>query len=162
MKVRYVLIICLMSLIINIVSIYNFRLGFVSLFFLLITFIPSLYDKMSSRASKVKESERSFATRQMAVYGSQRVTRVMNKIAMIDGLVVVYAMSTGAVWLQLNDSGNTGEFISDKLNLGPMIGIAQTLSKVGWIVFIFSLILVTIYTIQLMRSSAIFTKKYNK
>lgn len=160
MKARYVLIICLMSLIINIVSIYNFRLGFVSLFFLLITFIPSLYDKMSRRASKVKESEKSFATRQMAGYGSQRVTRVMNKIAMIIGLIAVYAMSAGAVWLQINDSGNTGEFISDELNLGPMIGIAQTLSKVGWIVFIFSLILVTIYTIQLMRSSAIFTKKY--
>lgn len=157
MRARYIFVICMISLIINVVSVYNVLLGFVSLLLMLITFVTTLYVRIVARASKVKEGERSYATRQLASYGSQRMTRTMNRFAVIFGLIVVYLMAAGSLLLQIKKWDHIGLFITRNLNVEHMIGVAQMLSKIGWFIFIISLILVTIHTIRLMKSSTVFS-----
>lgn len=158
MKTRYVLLLSSASLLTNIFSLSNFRLGFVSLFLLLITFIPSLYDKVFDRFYKEEGKEHLLLARLVTSYFSHDVVILVNRIAMIVGLVVIYGMSAGAIYLQMSDSTDIVQLLSENFNIGFLATISPFLGALGWFLFLLSLIFVTIHTLQLMKSSAIFTK----
>lgn len=161
MKTSYVLLLSLASLISNIFSLSNFRLGFVSLFLLLITFIPSIYDQIFDRFYKQEGKEHLFLAKIVMMYFSHDLIILINRIAMIFGLIVIYGMSAGAMYLQMNDSTDIVQLIARDFNIGFLATISPYLGVLGWILFLLSLIFVTIHTLQLMKSSAIFSKDNN-
>lgn len=153
MKSRYIAVIIVFSIFINLISVNDFLLVMSSLLLLLLVFISNLYVKLVLRAQKVKESDRIMIIRYVAGYGANRSTRITNRIAIIFSLTIIYLMGAAAFILQWNDMSNgVGHFF---LN-GKLARMTQELSGLGWTLFVVSLLLETIHVIQLMRSNTNF------
>ncbi|MBT2215305.1 hypothetical protein KK120_05630 [Virgibacillus dakarensis] len=158
MRVRYIFLICFFSLLINIASMYNIFFGICSLFLILLVVIPQLIVKTVNRAKR-KDSERSFAVRNLAEYGSQKITRSMNKFSILFSLAVIYCAAAAFIFIQINRKDAVRAFMINHFQFGKITLIAQTLSILGYILFIVSLALVTLNSIRLVRNEEIFAGK---
>jgi len=155
MKARYISILIIFSIIINIISANNLLLIMSTILLLLLVFIPNLYVKIVTNARQIKESDRSIVSRNLAGYGSEGITRSMNRFVIRLSLLVVYFMAIGSFLLQLNQKdGNIRHFFL----YGSAESITRTLGGIGWITSVISLFLVTVYVLQLMKKESIFRK----
>lgn len=158
MKIRYVIIISGFSLLINLLSIYNLILGFLSFFLLFFTTFITLLSRATDQAAMVEQDELSFFGRQLAGYGETKIGRILHKISAI--ILVVVCTSAG-VFEWINQQNNWDEktyFIKETLYMRGFVNIAQFLSKVGWITFALAIVLATIQLTHLMRTSKVFTR----
>ncbi|MEI3614939.1 hypothetical protein [Pseudogracilibacillus sp. SO30301A] len=145
MKTMYIVLLILISIIINIFSINNFLLIMCSILLLLLIFVTSLLTKLVNKASSVKEKDKTIISETIARHGSEGMTRRMNQFALIFSLIVIYAMAIAAFFLQVNDKARSS-------------GITFLNSWLGWIIFVVSLLLVTVHVFRMMKQEAIFRK----
>lgn len=157
MKARYIFIICVLNLLVNVGSIYNIFFGICSIFLLMLVFIPQVFVTVVNKANSVEEDKRNLAVRNLADYGSQKSTQFMNKFAMIFGFVVVYAMAVLFTILQNNKREDFHSFISTHFHSPYMFQITQVLSVLGYVLLVISLFLATIHSIRLMKNERVFT-----
>lgn len=142
------------SLLINAVSIYNVFLGIASLFLLLIVSITHLFVTLVNKAKRT--SHTNFAVRNLANYGTHSPTRTMNKFAVVFGLIVVYVMSVFFTILQMYQRENFTDFLTRHFN-EQLLFVAEILSVIGYVLFVSSLLCVTIYCIRAIKKEAVFT-----
>lgn len=158
-KGKYIIILCVLNLLVNISSLYNLFYVIGSLFLLLLGGVPILFVKIVNRARKVEKRNRNFAVRNVADYGSLKATRVSNKIAIIVGLIVIYGMTVVFTITQLNERANIGDFIADHFQSGVIPQLAPILSVTGYVLYGVTLLLVTWQSIYFIRKEAIFGGK---
>ncbi len=161
-KGKYVILLAVFSLIVNMVSVYNFFLGICSLFLLLIVSITQLFVTLVNKANQVNEENRNFAARNFSNYGTQKSTQVVNKIAIIFGLVLVYGLGIFLTVFQLNRRELFSEFLFNYVAISNVQPIAQGLSILGYILFITALIIGTIFCIHNMKNEQVFSGKNNR
>jgi len=153
MRARYLLVLCMLALLVNAFSIYNYLLAICSLFLLLLLVIPNIFIKLTKTVNKLDESKQNFAVRQIGNYGKQKTTRKMNRLSMIFALIVVNVGAAGLIILTYLNLNETGNFISQHITwegITPVLGVA------GFILFIASVLLITGYAIKILRKEALF------
>jgi hypothetical protein len=158
-KARYIILIAFFSVIVNFLSVYNYYLGICSIFVLLIISISAFIVTLVNRANKADPRRRNFAAHNLSQYGTLKPTQVMNKIAVIFGLAVVYFGSIAFTVLQVNEREQLDHFLSAHVQFHHVHMIAGILSVIGYVLFVLSLILVTVYCIRMIRSEQMFVGK---
>jgi hypothetical protein len=153
MKARYLFFICLLALLVNALSIYNYLLAICNLFLLLILFIPSVFIKLTNAAKRVDETKQNFAVRQIGNYGKQKTTRKMNRFSIVFSLIVVNLAAAGLTLLTYLNLNTTESFISNHVTweeITPVLGIT------GFVLFLASVLLVTMYAIKILKNEELF------
>lgn len=144
-KAKYIALLIVISIMVNLVSVNNFLLIMSSILLLLLVFVSSLLTKLVKQASDVKEKDQSIISGTIARYGSESMTRSLNRFALIFSLIVIYAMAIAALLLQINDKANSS-------------GTTFLNSGLGWVMFTISLLLVTVHVFRMIKQEAIFKK----
>ncbi|GAB3803366.1 hypothetical protein [Virgibacillus kimchii] len=153
MKARYLIVLCLLALLANAFSIYNYLLAICTLFLLLLLFIPSLFIKMTSAANNMGADKQNFFVRQIGNYGKQKATRRVNRFAIIFSLIVVNLAAISLTIITYLNLHNTARFISRHITwevVTPLLGIT------GFVLFIASVLLVTVYAVKIVKKEALF------
>jgi len=148
MKLRYVFIVCLLSVIINFLSVYNVFIGIASLFPLLILFNINLLVKLVDYANGVPEEKRHFFLRNIAHVGKEKPSRVMNVFGLGTGLVLTYLGGVSFTYMTLLERPSLHEFIVEHI---PWLPLTYFLGLAGFVLFGLSLILVTANMVSLRK-----------
>jgi|SRR5690625_2453401 len=153
MKARFLLPVCLLALLVNAFSIYNYLLAICTVFLLLLLFIPSVFIKLISAAEGQDKSKQNFAVRQIGSYGKQKTTRQLNRLSIAFSLIVVNLAAVGLSILTYVNLDRTARFIAQHISWRE---ITPVLSAIGFILFAASVILVTIHAIKTLKNEKLF------
>lgn len=148
MKLKYLFIVCLLSVIFNFLSVYNVFIGFASIFPLLILFIIHLLIKLVDMANDVPEEKRHFFQRNIAYIGKEKPSRVMNAFSLVLGLVLTYLGGAFFTYMTLLQRPSLHEFIVENV---PWESLTYFLGIAGFALFGLSLILVTANMVSLRK-----------
>lgn len=159
MKARYILLICILTLLVNVTSVYNVYFGLCSLFLCLLVFIPQLFSKLVNKANRVEEDKRNIMERNFANYGTLKTTQLTNKFAIIFSMIVIYGMAVLFTLLQIKNRNQFSSFISSHFQVPYIDQITQILSMLGYFLIAISLVLAAIHVIRLMKNEQMFIGK---
>ncbi|WP_147536187.1 hypothetical protein [Bacillus marasmi] len=143
MKFIYIILICLLSLIINILSaIYNFDANFnpfLSLFLFLFVIIPRVLKKSLLDGYFDKKQNPLLQDQEIAEYNAKlgRKMVITNNLSLAFSLLIFYGGIAGSIWMQTIYTGHI-----------------YIITWLGWPVFIFATIVVTIDVINFLRKNS--------
>jgi cation transport ATPase len=153
MKARYPVILCILALLVNAFSIYNFLLAIGTIFLFLLILIPHLFIKVTSSAKKLDESKQNFATRQIGNYGKQKTTRKMNRFSIIFAIIVINIMAITFIIITYTNLSAAERFISQHITWAETTPV---LAVIGTAFFIASVFLVTANAVKTLRKENLF------
>ena len=155
MKGRYVTLIAFMSLVINGISLYNLLIGYISLFILLIVFIPSVFIKIMETGKKAKARGVDNILVKAAV-DFEKSTH--SKRIYIAGMIFVYVVGVGLLVFQIYQYDYIDGLVTSNVNMPVYYAVVPYLIVIGYILFIASLITMTIHFRKLFREAPMFQK----
>jgi hypothetical protein len=108
---------------------------------------------LTNAAKRQDENNQNFAVRQIGNYGKQKTTRQLNRYSIVFSLIVINLAAAGLTVLTYVNWDATGSFIAQHITWRE---ITPVLGAIGFILFIASAVLVTIYGIKMLRKEELF------
>lgn len=155
LKGRYVMLLAFLSAVINGISLYNLPIGYISLFIMLITFIPNVFMKVIEFGKKAKARGADNILVE-AMIDFEKNTH--SKIPYMFGLVFMYAVGGLLISFQIYQYDYIDNLITSNVQMPVYDAVAPYLIGCGYILFMASLIAMTIYFIKLFREAPMFQK----
>lgn len=155
MKARYVLLTAFLSLIINGISLYNLPIGYISIFVMMLIFIPNLFLKIIAigKKRKAQGSNNIFVK---AAIDFEKNTH--SKIPYIVLMLVMYFGGAGLIYFQIYQYDYIDRLITDNVHLPIFYTVAPYLVGVGYVLFAASLVMMTIHFRKIFREAGMFQK----
>lgn len=156
MKTRYMLILFAICLIINLISLYNIGLAYISFFFFVHVLVTRLYVKIILTAEEKEKVASKPLTKFIVAYGNHAVIRILNWISIIIGLIVLVFGAILIIATQIILKDEFSYFLYETLQLGEIDSMLQIVSYIGYIIFVFSIVIVEIDGIKILKKERLF------
>ncbi len=155
MKARYVLLTAFLSLVINGISLYNLPIGYISIFLMMLVFIPNVFLKIIS-FGKNKKAQGANNILVEAAVDFEKNTH--SKIPYIIMIVTMYIGGAGLIYFQIYQYDYIDRLITDNVHLPIFYTVAPYLVGVGYVLFAASLVMMTIHFRKIFREAGMFQK----
>ncbi|MFC4620329.1 hypothetical protein ACFO4N_16625 [Camelliibacillus cellulosilyticus] len=159
MKMRYILLICLLSLIVNGLSIYNIAYGAFSIFLMVGVFGIYLPKKAFENVKKVSENGQSpfsGSATEVIKYTSRPQTKRMNRWSIYLGTIFIAIVLVFVTIMQIIFRDKFGQLIDKIFPSGNYDLVATVLSGLGYVLFILAVILLLIELVRLVKTDEMF------
>ncbi|KYG26012.1 hypothetical protein [Alkalihalobacillus trypoxylicola] len=155
MKAKYVIPIIIISIIGNGVNLYNFPLGFLSIFILLMVILPNIFNGVIVYGRKMKsKGYKSILIDTMVDFDAIN----HSKIIYIVGLILLYMLGAAFMIFQLTQFEYWQNFITINANVLPSFVSNLFFMIVGDILFLASLVVVIMHFRYMFREAPVFQK----
>jgi len=144
------------SLFVNLLSIYNVGIAYLSFFFFVQFFIPRVFIKIISFAENREKTVSSSLTKFLVAYGNHPIIRTLNLVVIIISLIVLVIGSIGLVAIQLFFKQEISYFLSHSLNIDQLDMVLHVLSYLGYTTFVIGLILILKDSILILKKEPLF------
>lgn len=159
MKARYIILLCVVSIFLNAISIYNLLLGYLSIFIGLLVLIPNFFVKMTALANRGNESEPGIIKTTILNFGVGSYMRTSRRFPLIFGIVLIYIAAIIFIFLQIKFRSLIEKFLADRTVFNNFDQLLPILSISGYVTFFLTLILSTINVVGLLKNDIVFKKK---
>lgn len=155
MKGRYVMLIAFLSVVINGLSLYNLLIGYISIFIMLITFIPNVFIKIIEIGKKAKaKGANHILIRAITDFEKN----AFQTAPYIFGLILIYIVGGSFLVLQICHYEYIDRLVTSYVHMPIYYAVVQFLVAVEYVLFITSLITMTIHFQKLFREAPMFQK----
>ncbi|WP_249870763.1 hypothetical protein [Oceanobacillus saliphilus] len=155
MKARYVLLTAFLSLIINGISLYNLPIGYISIFVMLLVFIPNLFLKIISFGKNKKAQGADYILVKAAVDFEKNT---YSKSAYIFGILIMYMADGALIFFQIYQYDYIDALVTGNVHLPVYYTAAPYLIGTGYVLFVATLVMMTIHFRKIIREAGMFQK----
>lgn len=155
MKARYVLLTAFLSLFINGISLYNLPIGYISIFIMLLVFIPNLFLKIISFGKNRKAQGANHILVKAAVDFEKNTH---SKIPYILLMVMMYIGGGALIFFQIYQYDYIDALVTGNIHWSVFYTAAPYLIGTGYVLFAASLVMMTIHFRKIFREAGMFKK----
>lgn len=153
MKARYVLFTAFLSLIINGISLYNLPIGYLSIFVMLLVFIPNLFLKIIA----IGKNRQAKGTNHILVKTAVDFEKnTHSKVPYILLIVMMYIGGGALISFQIYQYDYIDALVTDNVHFPMFYIVAPYLIGVGYVLFVASLAMMTIHFRKIFREAGMF------
>ncbi|MFC4620330.1 hypothetical protein ACFO4N_16630 [Camelliibacillus cellulosilyticus] len=159
MGTKYIYLICLLSLMINGLSVYNFIYGILSIFLMLGVFTLHIVKKALNKVKKISETQDSFlseAASEYVRYATRPSTKKVNRWSIYIAVAVLIFVTILITILQIIFRGKFSEFITMIFPSGNYDLAAVCLSWLGYGLFFIALMAVLLDFARMLKTEEMF------
>lgn len=155
MKARYVLLTAFLSLVINGISLYNLLIGYISIFVMLLVFIPNLFLKIIAIGKNRKAQGGNSILVKTAIDFEKNNH---SKAPYIFWIIMMYIAGVGLTFFQIYQYDYIDALITNNVNWPVFYTAAPYLMGAGYVLFAASLVMMTIHFRKIFREAGMFQK----
>ncbi|GIN57510.1 hypothetical protein J8TS2_18290 [Lederbergia ruris] len=155
MKARYVLLTAFLSLFINGISLYNLPIGYISIFIMLLVFIPNLFMKIISFGKNRKAQETDHILVKAAIDFEKNTH---SKAAYIFWILMMYIAGGALTFFQIHQYYYIDALVTGNIHWSVFYTTAPYLIGTGYVLFVASLVMMTIHFRKIFREAGMFKK----
>lgn len=155
MKARYVLLIAFLSLVINGISLYNLLIGYISIFIMMLIFIPNLFLKIIA-FGKYRKAQGENHILVKAALDFEKNTH--SKIPYIIMIAVLYIGGGALILFQIYQYDYIDALVTGNIHWPIFYAVVPYLIGAGYVLFAASLLTMTVHFRRMFREAGMFQK----
>lgn len=159
MKIKLMVTLMTLSFLINLISLYNIGLAYLSFFFFIQFFLPRIIMKIISIAEKYEEKESKPFTRFIIALVYHPIICLINRISFIISTIMLVVASLFMVVLQFVFKNEIHHFLHHMVQIGNIEVFLQICLYAGYAIFTIAILCVVIDSVKLLKKEKIFQVK---